>query len=73
MNSLCSTTKGKQTYHGLTRRQWIDRYLDWDPDSNFEELAEGDFHIVELAQTIECMEDKDDLVSVSSGDEETEH
>ena len=40
--------KGKQTYLGLTWRQWIDRFLEVDPTTNLEELAEGDFHIVEL-------------------------
>ena len=73
INSLCSTTKGKQTYHGLTRRQWIDRYLDWDPDTSIEELAEGEFHIVELGLACVCKEENADLVSVDSDDEETLH
>ena len=50
MDSMCVMVKGKQTYLGLTRRQWIDRFLEVDPTTNHEELAEGDFHIVELAQ-----------------------
>ena len=50
MDSMCVMVKGKQTYQGLTRRQWIDRYFDWDPDQSIEELEEGDFHIVELGQ-----------------------
>ena len=41
MDSMCVMVKGKQTYQGLTRRQWIDRFLDWNPDANIEELAEG--------------------------------
>eukprot|EP00966_Prymnesium_polylepis_P077225 1788867-Prymnesium_polylepis.1 len=65
--------KGKQTYLGNTRRQWIDRSLEWDPDTNIEELAEGDFHIVELAQACECKENDADLVSVNSEDEQTLH
>eukprot|EP00966_Prymnesium_polylepis_P242283 5603289-Prymnesium_polylepis.1 len=64
--------KGKQTYLGLTRRQWIDRFLTWDPDTNVEELAKGDYHVVELAQACE-MEDDDDGVEVDSEDEETLH
>ena len=34
MNSMCVMVKGKQTYLGLTRRQWIDRFLDWDPTTD---------------------------------------
>ena len=41
MDSMCVMVKGKQTYLGLTRRQWIDRYLDWDPDTSIEELTEA--------------------------------
>ena len=73
MDSMCSMNKGKQTYLNLTRRQWIDRFLDWDPNVDKEELAEGDFHIVELAQACEPVSDVDDLKSVDSEDEETEH
>ena len=72
MNSMCVMVKGKQTYQGLTRRQWIDRFLDWDPDTNIEELAEGDFHIVELGKACEPGSDSD-LESVDSEDEETLH
>ena len=70
---MCVMVKGKQTYLGLTRRQWQDRFLDWDPDTSIEELSEGDFHIVELGQACECKEEDADLVSVDSEDEETEH
>ena len=73
MDSMCVMAKGKQTYLNLTRRQWIDRFLDWDPSTNVKELAEGDFHIVELAQACEPGSDVDDLESVISSDEETEH
>jgi hypothetical protein len=74
MDSMCSMVKGKQTYLGLTRRQWIDRFLDWDPATSIEDLANGDFHIVELAKSCEMDDDDDDdLVSVDSEDEETEH
>ena len=73
MNSMCVMVKGKQTYEGLTRRQWIDRFLDWNPDTNIEELAEGDYHVVELAEVCECKEEDADLVSVDSEDEETLH
>jgi hypothetical protein len=31
MDSMCVMKKGKQTYLGLTRRQWIDRSLEVDP------------------------------------------
>jgi hypothetical protein len=62
--------KGKQTYLGLTRRQWIDRFLEVDPSTNPEELAEGDFHIVELGQACEPRSDSDDLESIDSEDEE---
>eukprot|EP00966_Prymnesium_polylepis_P088261 2042663-Prymnesium_polylepis.1 len=64
--------KGKQTYLGLTRRQWIDRYLEVDPRTSHEELAAGDFHIVELGQACEPRSD-DDVESVDSEDEEKEH
>ena len=73
MDSMCVMVKGKQTYLGLTRRQWMDRYLDWDPDTNIEELTEGEFHNVELGQACECKEEDADLVSVDSEDEETLH
>ena len=73
MDSMCVMVKGKQTYLGLTRRQWIDRFLDWDPDTSIEELVEGDFHIVELGVSCACKEDDADLVSVDSEDEETLH
>ena len=73
MDSMCVMVKGKQTYLGLTRRQWQDRFLDWDPDTSIEELSEGDFHIVELGQACECKEEDADLVSVDSEDEETLH
>ena len=73
MDSMCVMVKGKQTYEGLTRRQWIDRFLDWDPDTSIEELAEGDFNIVELGMACACKEDDSDLVSVDSDDEETLH
>jgi hypothetical protein len=73
MDSMCVMVKGKQTYLGLNRRQWIDRFLDWDPDTSIEELAEGDFHIVELGMACACPEDDDDLESVDSEDEEKEH
>eukprot|EP00966_Prymnesium_polylepis_P204593 4739843-Prymnesium_polylepis.1 len=48
MNSMCVMAKGKHTFLGLTRRQWIDRFLEADPSTSPEELVEGDFHIVEL-------------------------
>jgi hypothetical protein len=73
MDSMCVMAKGKQTYLNLTRRQWIDRFLDWDPTTDAKELAEGDFHIVELAQACEPGSDDDDLESVDSEDEEKEH
>ena len=61
MNSMCTMIKGKQTYKGLTRRQWIDRFLEWNPTTDPNELAEGDFHIVELAEACECQEEAADL------------
>ena len=73
MDSMCGMNKGKQTYLNLTRRQWIDRFLEWNPATDPKELAEGDFHLVELAQACECQEDAADLVSVNSEDEETLH
>ena len=73
MNSMCRMKKGKQTYLDLTRRQWVDRFLESDPTADVKELAEGDFHIVELAQACEPGSDVDDLKSVDSEDEETEH
>ena len=72
MDSMCVMVKGKQTYLGLTRRQWIDRFLEVDPTTNHEELAEGDFHIVELGQACEPGSDSD-LESIDSEDEEKEH
>eukprot|EP00966_Prymnesium_polylepis_P165047 3816204-Prymnesium_polylepis.1 len=63
MNPMCVMLKGKQTYHGLTRRQWIDRFLEVDPTTNHEELADGDFHIVEFGQACEPGSDDDDLES----------
>eukprot|EP00966_Prymnesium_polylepis_P261608 6042936-Prymnesium_polylepis.1 len=65
--------KGKQTYLGLTLRQWTDRFLEVDPSTNLEELAEGDLHIVELGQSCKPGSDSDDLESVDSEDEEKEH
>eukprot|EP00966_Prymnesium_polylepis_P218042 5046360-Prymnesium_polylepis.1 len=62
MDSMCVMVKGKQTYLGLPRRQWIDRFLEVDPTSNHEELADRDFHIVELGQACEPGSD-DDLES----------
>ena len=73
MNSMCTMIKGKQTYNGLTRRQWIDRFLEWNPTTDPKELSEGDFHLVELTEACESQEDADDLVSVNSEDEETMH
>jgi hypothetical protein len=74
MDSMCVMAKGKQTYLNLTRRQWIDRCLDCDPTTDAKELAEGDVHIVELAQACEPeSEEEDDLESVDSEDEEKEH
>ena len=73
MNSMCVMVKGKQTYQGLTRRQWIDRFLEWNPTTDPKELSEGDFHLVELAEACEAEEDAADLVSVNSEDEETMH
>ena len=75
MDSMCVMNKGKQTYLNLTRRQWIDRFLDWNPAADAKELAEGDFHIVEVAQACEPGSDDndDDFESVNSEDEETEH
>ena len=43
------------------------------PTTNHEELAEGDFHIVELGLACVCKEEDADLVSVDSEDEETLH
>ena len=34
MNKQCVMKKGKPTYHGLTRRQWIDRLLEVDPTTS---------------------------------------
>ena len=73
MDSMCVMVKGKQTYEGLTRRQWIDRFLEWNPTTDPKELSEGDFHLVELAEACEAEEDAADLVSVNSEDEETMH
>ena len=73
MDGMCVMVKGKRTYLGLTRRQWQDRFLEWDPDSSIEELAEGEFHIVELGLACVCKEKDADLVSVDSEDEETLH
>eukprot|EP00966_Prymnesium_polylepis_P125997 2913362-Prymnesium_polylepis.1 len=66
MDSMCVMIKGKQTYLGLTRRQWIDRILEVDPTTKHEELTEGDFHIVEVGQACEGSDD-------DSEDEEKEH
>eukprot|EP00966_Prymnesium_polylepis_P095725 2217929-Prymnesium_polylepis.1 len=74
MDSMCVMVKGKQTYLGLNRRQWIDRMIKVDPTTNHEELAEGDFHIVEVGQA--CEGSDDDLDSIDSEDEvheEKEH
>ena len=67
MDSMCVMVKGKQTYLGLTQRQWIDRFLEVDPGTNHEELSEGDFHIVELGQACEPGSDSD-LESIDSED-----
>eukprot|EP00966_Prymnesium_polylepis_P142870 3298756-Prymnesium_polylepis.1 len=40
MNAMCGMAKGKQTYESLTKRQWIDRLLDWDPSIPIEELMQ---------------------------------
>eukprot|EP00966_Prymnesium_polylepis_P201795 4675717-Prymnesium_polylepis.1 len=72
MDSMCVMVKGKQIYLGLTRRQWIDRIIEVDPTTKHEELADGDFHIVELGQACKPGSD-DDLESVDSEDEEKEH
>eukprot|EP00966_Prymnesium_polylepis_P196997 4565168-Prymnesium_polylepis.1 len=40
MDNMCVMVKGKQPYLGLTRCQWIDRFLEVDPTTNHEELAE---------------------------------
>ena len=34
MDSMCGMNKGKQTYLNLTRRQCIDRFLDWNPTAD---------------------------------------
>ena len=74
MDSMCTTVKNKQTYMTLTRRQWLDRFLELNPSTEIKDLAEGDFHIVELAQACLCPpEDEDDLESINSEDEETLH
>ena len=74
MDSMCTTVKNKQTYMNLTRRQWLDRFLELNPSTEIKDLAEGDFHIVELAQACLCPpEDEDDLESINSEDEETLH
>ena len=73
MDSMCDMVKGQLTYLDLTRRQWIDRILGCEPDTDVKELYEGDYHIVELGRACHADSDDDDLVSVSSGDEETEH
>ena len=73
MDSLCLKVKGKQTYQGLTRKQWQNRYLDWDPDQDIEELSDPSYHIVELAQLCESKEKDADLVSVNSEDDKTWH
>jgi hypothetical protein len=64
--------KGKPTYLGLTRRQWIDRLLEVDPTTKSEEITD-EYHIVEIAQACEPGSDSDDLESVDSEDEEQEH
>eukprot|EP00966_Prymnesium_polylepis_P288808 6670921-Prymnesium_polylepis.1 len=56
MDSMCVMVKGKQTYQGLTRRQWIDRFLIWceeKDEASVRELVTGDFHVVELAKACE--------------------
>ena len=73
MDAMCVMVKGKQTYLGLTRHQWIDRCLEVDPSISQDELAEGDFHIVELSKACEPGSDSDDLESIDSEDEEKEH
>eukprot|EP00966_Prymnesium_polylepis_P137241 3171199-Prymnesium_polylepis.1 len=72
MDSMCVMVKGKQTYLGLTRRQWIDRFLEVDPTTNPEDLTD-DFHIVELGTACEPGSDSDDLESIDSEDEVKEH
>eukprot|EP00966_Prymnesium_polylepis_P051591 1194134-Prymnesium_polylepis.1 len=70
MDSMCVMAKGKQTYLGLTRRQWTDRVLEVGASISTEELAEDDFHIVEFGQVCEPGSDSDDLESIDSEDEE---
>eukprot|EP00966_Prymnesium_polylepis_P143518 3313170-Prymnesium_polylepis.1 len=72
MDSMCVMVKGKQTYLGLTQRQWIDRFLEFDPTTNPEDLKE-EFHVVELSMACEPASDSDDLESIDSEDEEKEH
>jgi hypothetical protein len=73
MDAMCIMVKGKQTYLGLTRRQWMDRCIEVDPNISQEELVEGDYHIVELSKACEPGSDSDDLESIDSEDEEKEH
>jgi hypothetical protein len=40
MDAMCVMVKGKQTYLGLIRRQWIDRFLEVDPSTKPEDLKE---------------------------------
>eukprot|EP00966_Prymnesium_polylepis_P237949 5503271-Prymnesium_polylepis.1 len=72
MNSMCVMVKGKQTFLGLNRRQWIDRFLELDPTTSFDELAVGEYHIVELGRACEPGSESD-LESIDSDDEKKEH
>ena len=70
MDAKCIMKKGKLTYMDLTRKQWIDRLLQVDPDLKPEEIKD-DYHIYEIAQACEPGSDSE-LESIDSEDEEKE-
>ena len=66
MDSLCEMKKGKSTFEGLTKQQWVHLLLQYQPDFREKKKEVDALHIVQIAKILEGGDSDSDLESVDS-------
>ena len=67
MDSLCEMNKkGKSTFEGLSKQQWVNLLLQYQPDFRDKKKEVDALHMVEIAKILEGRDSDSDLESVDS-------
>ena len=66
MDSLCEMKKGKSTFEGLSKQQWVNLLLQYQPDFRDKKKEVDALHMVEIAKILEGRDSDSDLESVDS-------